>query len=136
MENAAAAAGSGNGFTSILLLVLLFGVVWFMLIRPQQKRRREAVDMQNTLGAGDRIVTIGGLYATVVSIEDDVVTVEIAEGVEVQFARQAIARTLPKEEAADEEPEAEAEAESEPPVEAKLEEPPVQSPVVDLRNKD
>ena len=49
----------------LLMIVLLFGVMYFMMIRPQQKRRREAEQMQASLGPGDEIVTIGGLYGTV-----------------------------------------------------------------------
>ena len=78
----------------LLLIVLLFGVMYFMMIRPQQKRRREAQAMQSSLGPGDEIVTIGGLHATVVSVDDDVVTVEIAPDVQVRFARPAIARVI------------------------------------------
>jgi len=127
---AAAAGGSGNGFTTILFLLLLFGVVYFLMIRPQQKRRREAQQMQSSLGAGERIVTIGGLHGTIVTVDDDVAVLEIAPGVEVTFARQAIARTLPRTEAADvvdEEP-----VEDEPAI---VEEP-VVDPIVDTRKKD
>jgi len=119
-------------------MLLLFGVVYFLMIRPQQKRRREALQMQNTLTAGDRIVTIGGLHATIVSIDDDVATVEIAPGVVVTFARAAIARTL----AATDEvaPVAEDEPVASEPAPAVAEEPvveePVQSPAVDTRKKD
>jgi preprotein translocase subunit YajC len=97
----AAASGAGNSFTTILFLLLLFGVVYFLMIRPQQKRRREAQNLQNQLGPGNQIVTIGGLHGTVVSIDDDVVTLEIAPGVQVKFARPAIARVLPRPEAED-----------------------------------
>jgi preprotein translocase subunit YajC len=90
----AAAASGGGSFTPLLLIVLLFGVMYFLMIRPQQKRRREAQAMQSQLGPGDEIVTIGGLHATVVSIDDDIVTVEISPGVNVRFARPAIARVL------------------------------------------
>lgn len=100
----AAAGGAGNGFTTILFLLLLFGVVYFLMIRPQQKRRREALQMQNSLSVGDRIVTIGGLHGTVVSIDDDVATLEVSPGVTVRFARPAIARVLPREDAAGSEP--------------------------------
>ena len=96
MPLAQSGAGAGNSFTTILFLLLLFGVVYFLMIRPQQKRRREAQAMQNQLGPGDQIVTIGGLHGTIVSIDDDVATLEVAPGVQVKFARQAIARTLPK----------------------------------------
>ena len=94
MPVAASGAGAGNSFTTILFLLLLFGVVYFLMIRPQQKRRREAQNMQKQLGPGDQIVTIGGLHGTIVSIDDDVATLEVAPGVQVRFARQAIARTL------------------------------------------
>ena len=122
----AAQAQGGGSFTPLLLIVLLFGVMYFLMIRPQQKRRREAMQMQNTLGPGDQIVTIGGLHATVVSMEDDVVTVEIAPGVNVKFARPAIAKVLPRADEVTEEP-----VDAEPLVEE-----PVQSPVVETRKKD
>src|SRR3954453_5686514 len=79
----------GSRFMPLLLIVLLFGVMYFMMIRPQQKRRREAQAMQSALGPGDDIVTIGGLHGSVVSVDDDVVTVEIAPGVQARFARPA-----------------------------------------------
>jgi preprotein translocase subunit YajC len=120
----AAQGGGGGSFTPLLLIVLLFGVMYFMMIRPQQKRRREAQRMQSALGPGDQIVTIGGVHATVVDVGDDVVTVEIAPGVHVRFARPAIARVVKQEEALVEEP-----VEDDPVVE----EPVPQSPVVETR---
>jgi len=100
----AAQGGGGGSFTPLLLIVLLFGVMYFMMIRPQQKRRKEAQAMQSALGPGDQIVTIGGLHATVVAVEDDVVTVEISPGVDVRFARPAIARVISRQAVADDEP--------------------------------
>ncbi|WP_433365799.1 preprotein translocase subunit YajC [Actinoplanes sp. CA-142083] len=99
MYLSAAASGGGSSFTTILFLLLLFGVVYFLMIRPQQKRRREAQNMQKQLGPGDQIVTIGGLHGTIVTIDDDAATLEVAPGVQVKFARQAIARVLPRPEA-------------------------------------
>jgi preprotein translocase subunit YajC len=126
----AAGGSAGSGFTTILFLLLLFGVVYFLMIRPQQKRRREALQMQSSLGAGDRIVTIGGLHGTVVSINDDVATLEIAPGVTVQFARPAIARVLPREDAAEAEPDVVASEEP-----TAIDEP-VDDSVTDTRKKD
>jgi preprotein translocase subunit YajC len=102
-----AASGGGNSFTTILFLLLLFGVVYFLMIRPQQKRRREAQEMQNKLGPGDQIVTIGGLHGTIVTIDADVATLEIAPGTVVTFARPAIARVVQRVEEPVEEPVAE-----------------------------
>jgi len=125
---AAASSGGGGSFTPLLLIVLLFVVMYFLMIRPQQKRRREAQQMQNALGPGDRVVTIGGMHGTVISIVDDVVTLEISPGVQVQFARPAIARVTEQKQAV---------AESYTPVE---EPPVVEEPVVDpateTRKKD
>jgi preprotein translocase subunit YajC len=117
----AAQAQSAGSFTPLLFIVLLFGVMYFLMIRPQQKRRREAAQMQAALGPGDQIVTIGGLHATVVAVGDDVVTVEIAPGVDVRYARPAIARVVQRGTAADEEP-----------VEP-ADEPEIQSPIVETR---
>ncbi|GAA0809558.1 preprotein translocase subunit YajC [Spirilliplanes yamanashiensis] len=95
MLHAAASSGSGGGsFLPLLMIILLFGVMYFMMIRPQQKRRREAEQMQRNLTVGDDIVTIGGLHATVVSVDDDVVTVELSPGVTARYSRPAIARVL------------------------------------------
>ena len=121
----AAQAQGGGSFTPLLLIVLLFGAMYFMMIRPQQKRRREAQAMQAALGPGDQIVTIGGLHATVVAVDDDVVTVEIAPGVQVRFARPAIARVVSAA------PEVEEPVEAPPSVDE-----PVQSPIVETRKND
>lgn len=113
----------------LLLIVLLFGVMYFLMIRPQQKRRREAQSMQSSLGPGDEIVTIGGLHATVVAIDDDVVTVEIAPGVNARFARPAIARVVKQEAREEETVEDEPEVADDEPVES----PVIESPVVETR---
>ncbi|MET0416206.1 MAG: preprotein translocase subunit YajC [Actinoplanes sp.] len=128
MDQAAEASGGGS-FTPLLLIVLLFAVMYFLMIRPQQKRRREAAQMQNALGPGDRIVTIGGLHGTVVAVADDVVTLEIADGVHVDFARPAIARVV-----------SQTSTLAEAPAEEEIEEPaveePIVNPVTDTRKKD
>jgi preprotein translocase subunit YajC len=92
--NAAASGGGGSSLTPLLLIVLLFVVMYFMMIRPQQKRRREAERMQAGIGPGDEIVTIGGLYGTVTSVDDETVTLEVAPGVHVRYARPAVARVV------------------------------------------
>ena len=119
----AAQAQGGGSFTPLLLIVLLFGVMYFMMIRPQQKRRREAQAMQSALGPGDQIVTIGGLHATVVAVDDDVVTLEMSPGVTARYARPAIARVLTSAPVAEE------------PLESEVADEPV-NPVVETRKND
>ncbi|MBF9132763.1 preprotein translocase subunit YajC [Plantactinospora sp. S1510] len=76
------------------MIVLLFGVMYFMMIRPQQRKRREAEQMQSSIGAGDEVVTIGGLYGTVTGVDDETVMLEVAPGVQTRYARPAIARVV------------------------------------------
>lgn len=90
----AANSGGAGSFMPILMIVLLFGVMYFMMIRPQQKRRREAEQMQASLAPGAEVVTIGGLYGHVISVDDETVTLEVAPGVHNRYARPAVARVV------------------------------------------
>ncbi|GAA2370434.1 preprotein translocase subunit YajC [Dactylosporangium salmoneum] len=101
-------ANSGGSSALPLLVVVAFAAfVYFLMIRPQQKRRREVENMQSAMGIGDEVVTVGGLYGTVVEIVDDTVLLEIAPGVTAKYARAAIGKVNKKaavdEDTADEE---------------------------------
>ncbi len=97
---AQAAGGAPGGFDLIafLPLILIFVVFYFLLIRPQQKRMKEHAEMQNKIRRNDKIVTAGGLLATVTKAADgeDSITVEIAEGVRVQMRRAMIHEVVAK----------------------------------------
>ena len=72
-------------------MILIFVVFYFLLIRPQRKKDKEAKAMLDNLKVGDRICTIGGIYGTIVKIKDDVLTVEVGEQkTQLVFARWAI----------------------------------------------
>ena len=74
-----------------LPMILIFVIFYFMLIRPQRKKDKEAKKMLESLKVGDRICTIGGIYGTIVRIKDDVLTVEVGEQkTQMVFARWAI----------------------------------------------
>lgn len=90
----AAPAQDGGGSSLFIVVGLLFVVMYFFMIRPQQKRRRAVEAMQANLGAGDEVVTVGGLFATVQSVDDDSVTLEIAPGVNARYARGAISKVI------------------------------------------
>ncbi|MEV4622022.1 preprotein translocase subunit YajC [Asanoa sp. NPDC049573] len=90
----AASASGGSSFLPLLMIVVLFAVMYFLMIRPQQKRRRDAQAMQSTLGPGAEVVTIGGLYGTVIETDAETVTLEAAPGVHVRYARPAVARVI------------------------------------------
>jgi preprotein translocase subunit YajC len=70
--------------------VALFGLLYFVMIRPQRNRQRQAVQTQNQIVPGQRVRTTAGMYATVVSLEDADVVLEVAPGVRVRYLRRAI----------------------------------------------
>jgi len=85
------AAGSGSGFASLIPLILIMVIFSFLLIRPQQKKLKEHRNLVNELKKGDTILTGGGLYGKVIDVKDDVLKIEIADGVRVKVKRDTIA---------------------------------------------
>ena len=83
-------AGGGDFFVQIMPLLLIFVVFYFLLIRPQQKKMKAHRDMVGGLQRGDKVITGGGLFATVSKVEEDVLVLEIADGVRVKAARNTI----------------------------------------------
>jgi preprotein translocase subunit YajC len=83
---------SSNSLLTFLPIVLLVVAFYFLLIRPQGKRRREALALQSKIGPGDEVQTVGGLYGTVTDVDDASVTLEAAPGVHLRFVRAAIAK--------------------------------------------
>ncbi|MDB5828609.1 MAG: preprotein translocase subunit YajC [Variovorax sp.] len=81
---------------SMLPLVLMFVVLYFVMIRPQMKRQKEARAMIEALAKGDEVATSGGLLGKITKIGDTYLSVEIASGVEVQVQRSAVVQVLPK----------------------------------------
>ncbi len=98
-QTAPAAAAGGDiqsSLMSMLPIVLMFVVLYFIMIRPQMKKQKEHRAMVEALAKGDEVVTAGGLLGRVSSLNENFVGVEIASGVEVQLQRQAIVQVLPK----------------------------------------
>jgi len=88
-----------------LILIVAFGFLWFVLIRPQKRRQVEAARMLNTVQVGAQVLTAGGVYGEVTELRDDDVIVRIAPQVEVRVARKAIGAVIPPEEPSEPEPE-------------------------------
>ena len=94
---AAAAGGDmSSSLMSMLPLVLMFVVLYFIMIRPQMKKQKEHRAMIDALAKGDEVVTAGGLLGRVTSLSEGNVGLQIANGVEVQLQRSAIVQVLPK----------------------------------------
>ena len=77
-------------FMSILPLIIMFAIFYFLLIRPQQKRSKEHKALLGALKKGDEVVTSGGIYGRVAAISDDVVTLEVAPNIKIRIQRQSI----------------------------------------------
>jgi preprotein translocase subunit YajC len=87
----AAGAQEGGGFSQMLIMfALIIGIFYFLIIRPQSKRRKETERMLSALKKGDRIVTIGGLYGTIQSVKEKTVIIKADDNVKLEFLRSAI----------------------------------------------
>ena len=89
-DAAAAPAGSGNIFATIVPFILMFAVLYFLLIRPQQKRQKQRNSMLNQLKKGDKVTTIGGLHGTIMEITDDIVVLRVNDATKLTFDRSAV----------------------------------------------
>jgi len=100
ISSAYAQAATGGDTQSTLMgmlpLVLMFVVLYFVMIRPQMKKQKEHRNMVDALAKGDEIVTAGGMIGKVAKIGDVYIGVELANGIEVQMQRSAVAQVLPK----------------------------------------
>ena len=91
-----APAGGDSGFIGLLPIVLMFVLLYFLMIRPQMKRAKEAKAMVEALQKGDEVVTAGGVLGRISKVGDAHVSLEIAPNVEVQVQRSAVQTVLPK----------------------------------------
>jgi preprotein translocase subunit YajC len=90
------AAAPGGGMESMLLIVLMFVVLYFLMIRPQMKRAKEHKAMIEALQKGDEVITAGGMLGRISKINENYATLEIANNVEIQVQRAAVQLVLPK----------------------------------------
>jgi preprotein translocase subunit YajC len=93
---AAAAESPFGGITGMLPIILMFVVLYFVMIRPQMKRQKEHKSMIDALAKGDEVVVAGGVLGRVSKMGDSFLTVEVANGVEIQVQRGAVVQVLPK----------------------------------------
>jgi len=89
-------APAGGGLISFLPLIIIFGLFWFMLIRPQMKRQKEHRAMVTALQKGDEVVTSGGMLGKIIEVDESFATVRFAEGVEIKVQKHAVASVVPK----------------------------------------
>lgn len=93
MAGQPAGQSGGNPYSGLIMLVLMFAVFYFLLIRPQQKRAKQHKALIDAVKVGDSVVTAGGIHGKVAAVTDTVVTVEIATGVKIRVNRPSIVST-------------------------------------------
>nr|VFK00956.1 MAG: protein translocase subunit yajC [Candidatus Kentron sp. H]VFK01006.1 MAG: protein translocase subunit yajC [Candidatus Kentron sp. H]VFK04807.1 MAG: protein translocase subunit yajC [Candidatus Kentron sp. H] len=84
------------GFITFLPMIVLFALLWFLLIRPQQKRAKEHRNMVNALSQDDEVVTSGGILGRITKLDDNFVKLQVAENIEVSIQRHAVTSLMPK----------------------------------------
>ena len=89
---AAPAAQQGGGLSMWIMLALIFVVMWFFMIRPQRKQQKEIQAFRDGLKKGDKVVTIGGIYGTVVEIKENAVLIEVDNNVKIRVSKQALVK--------------------------------------------
>lgn len=90
-DTAAAVPTPQSQMMSSLLMILIFvAIFYFFIIRPQRKQKKKQQDMMSSLRSGDRVITIGGFYATVVEMKDKDIILDLADGVRVRMVKNAI----------------------------------------------
>ena len=85
-------ASTGFDPMMLIMIVLIFGVMWFFMIRPQRKQQKELQNFRNSLQKGDKVVTIGGIFGTVCEVKEDSVLIEVDHNVKIRVNKQAIVK--------------------------------------------
>lgn len=88
--------GEGGGAASLFFLVAIFFVFWFFIIRPQSKKQKETQKMVEAMKKGDKILTSGGVYGVISSIDEKTVLAEVDKDVKIRFSKSAIVEVNPE----------------------------------------
>jgi len=102
MPGAGGAGGAGGGgsvTTTFITFALVIGIFYFLIIRPQNKRKKETQNMLSSLTKNDKIATIGGIRGVVQDVKEDTVIVKVDESTKMEFSKSAIATVLERKEA-------------------------------------
>lgn len=92
LQAQAGAQGGGSGLTMLLMLALIIVVMWLFMIRPQQKRQKELNSFRDSLKKGDKVVTVGGIYGTVIEVNDNKVMLEIDKDVRIKVDKASLVK--------------------------------------------
>nr|NNM91420.1 preprotein translocase subunit YajC [Bacilli bacterium] len=79
---------------NVLMIVVIIGVFYFLMIRPQQKRQKERQNLMKSMGVGDRVISIGGIHGVITRLDDATITIRVDESHELTFEKTAINRVV------------------------------------------
>ncbi|MDD2558917.1 MAG: preprotein translocase subunit YajC [Desulfuromonadaceae bacterium] len=85
-----AGQGGQQGYEGMIMLVLMFAIFYFLLIRPQQKRAKQHRKLIESLKSGDNVITAGGIHGKIVTVQDDVITLEVDKGIKLKVNRTSV----------------------------------------------
>ena len=97
MNAALIAQQGGSNVTFLISLVLMVAIFYFLLIRPQQRRVRQQRQLVESLKVGDEVITIGGMFGTILDMDDETITLDAGAGTRLKYLRQAVARKFVEE---------------------------------------
>jgi len=89
--------GLNSQYGSLLYIVVLFAILYFLMIRPQQQRQKKLQEMINNLKVDDRVITVGGIHGTIVKIKDNTLILRVADNVRIEFQKNAVAQVTGRE---------------------------------------
>ena len=81
-----------GGYGTIIMIVLIFAVMWFFMIRPQRKQQKELQNFRDSLKKGDKVVTVGGIFGTVAEIKENTVLIEVDNNVKIRVSKNALVK--------------------------------------------
>ena len=96
MGNVGGGGQAGGDVSFLIMMAVIFGIFYFLLIRPQQKKQKELKEMLTNLNHGDVVVTSGGIHGKIAAMTGDVITLEVADKVRIKVSRSFIAAVLEK----------------------------------------
>ncbi|MBQ0096720.1 MAG: preprotein translocase subunit YajC [Bacteroidales bacterium] len=92
LQAAGAAPAAGGSAMTWVMLILIFVVMWFFMIRPQRKQQKELQAFRNALKKGDKVVTVGGIFGTIAEVKEDSLLLEVDKDVKIRVAKSSVVR--------------------------------------------
>jgi len=92
LQAAGAAQPQGSSWSMWIMLILIFVIMWFFMIRPQRKQQKELQNFRNSLQKGDKVVTVGGIFGTIVEVKDNSLLLEVDKDVKIRVAKNSVVK--------------------------------------------